>query len=988
MIVMSLGSRPPKHPMKARKAMLFFKKNFRIILRSKMALAGRVTIAALALVAFVIFTHSAVAGSHPNMYLNQAEIDAINSKVSGNVEPWSSAYSRVLSAANSALNKPLLSVTLQGKTNSQYFTEKPYCGWPKPNVCRDGQINPNADRGDYIAAIELGDVVRDLGLAYAFTGEAKYADKAIDFIRAWSLDPGTRMKPTTAAGNRIELFITLPGYFYGADLIWSYDGWDADEKAAFAGWVKALGDHAMSNGVGLNNFANWRVVLIASIGALLNDNSFLSFAENEWKRLLPLQMNGVGSSVAGILGQESGRTRGLHYSLYAINAMIQGAEILRHHNVNLYDVVVKGRSLKLALDFITPYAINPSQWTADRYKQITTITQNDSMALFELAYSYYQEPSYLDVINKWKRPMEETRVMGINTLTHANRFDLSTVSTAPSIIVSPDDVTVAEGEDASFSVAVIGSDPLSYQWFRDGVAIAGATNASYTLTGVSSSDSGSVYSCDVSNSLGSVSSRGGVLTVLSDSIAPTLVSAVATSDTRVDIFFSEAISASSAENSANYQVDLGITVTSATLNGDGRTVSLIVSQLTEETIYTVQASNVQDLAQPPNTMTAQSSQTFTYRTADGFENGTADGWISLTSANWDVVMDEGDMAYYLKPTGFASPGNGRLGEYSLLSAEYGDFTFTAQAKLGADINTNANADYVVVFGFQDADNYYYAMFNNNQNYTQLFKVVNGVRNAALATADSDWLTDNVYHSIKVSRVGSEIEVYFNDNLILSANDSTFGAGKVGIGGYNDAAYFDEVSVVAGVTTGGSGSDSDSGSGFENGTADGWSSLTSGNWEVVMDEGDMAYFLKPGFASPGNGRLGEYSLLSAEYGDFTFTAEAKLGADVNTNANADYVVVFGFQDADNYYYAMFNNNQNYTQLFKVVNGVRNAALATADSDWLTDNIYHSIKVSRVGSEIEVYFDDNLILSANDSTFGTGKVGVGGYNDAAYFDEVSM
>ncbi|NOX76666.1 MAG: hypothetical protein GXP17_08690 [Gammaproteobacteria bacterium] len=61
--------------------------------------------------------------------------------------------------------------------------------------CRDGQINPNADRGDYEAAIKLGDAVQDLGLAYAFTGEAKYADKAIGLIRGWSLDSTTRMKP-------------------------------------------------------------------------------------------------------------------------------------------------------------------------------------------------------------------------------------------------------------------------------------------------------------------------------------------------------------------------------------------------------------------------------------------------------------------------------------------------------------------------------------------------------------------------------------------------------------------------------------------------------------------------------------------------------------------------------------------------------------------------------------------------------------------------
>ncbi|NOZ53111.1 MAG: hypothetical protein GXP08_08215, partial [Gammaproteobacteria bacterium] len=408
------------------------------------------------LMLFVVSTQQVVlAGPHPNMYLNQEEIDAIKTKVSANLQPWAGAYSKVMSAANSALSKSPLSVTFQGKTSNQYFTEKPYCGWP--DGCRDGQINPNADRGDYEAAIKVGDAVRDLGLGYAFTGEAKYADKAIEMIRVWSLNSDTFMKPTTAAGNRIELFITLPGYLYGADLIWNYTGWDADEKTAFTNWVKTLGDDAKASGAGLNNFANWRVVLIAAAGALLDDNTLLNFAATEWKRLVPLQMSG-----SGVMGQEYGRSKGLHYSLYAINAMIQGAEILRHRNVNLYDYSNSGKSLELALDFVTPYAINPASWP---YKQITTITQKDSMALYELAYSYYKKPLYLDAINRWNRPMDEIRVMGINTLTHANLSDLSFAPTPPSITTQPSSQSVNEGAAVTFSVAATGSATLSFQWF-------------------------------------------------------------------------------------------------------------------------------------------------------------------------------------------------------------------------------------------------------------------------------------------------------------------------------------------------------------------------------------------------------------------------------------------------------------------------------------------------------------------------------------------
>jgi len=372
------------------------------------------------------------------------------------------------------------------------------------------------------------------------------------------------------------------------------------------------------------------------------------------------------------------------------------------------------------------------------------------------------------------------------------------------IITQPASETVEQGQQATFNVLAVGSGVLNYQWRKNEADIAGATMASYSFIASNIGDSGAAFDVVVSDINTSITSSDAFLTINADTVAPTVVSASGTSETSVNVVFSEAVNAVSAENNSNYQIDQGIGVTASSLNDDGRTASLTVSQLTEDTSYTVSVSNVQDLAESPNTIIAQSSKDFTYRTADGFEDSSTDGWIVLTTSRWDVVSDEGDMAYYLNTTVFESPGEGRLGEYSLLLAEYGDFTFTAQAKLGDDVTSNAFADYAVVFGFQDIDNYYYAMFNNDQDSTQLFKVVNGIR-SVLATADSDWLTDNLYHSIDVSRVDSEINVSFDGNLVMSASDSTFGVGQVGVGSFNDSAYFDDISVRADSSGGGTNS---------------------------------------------------------------------------------------------------------------------------------------------------------------------------------------
>ncbi|MCF6325557.1 MAG: DUF5011 domain-containing protein [Gammaproteobacteria bacterium] len=769
----------------------FFDKTRLAALPVNLFLAGKVATVALALIVFVLSAHTVVAGPHPKMYLNQAEIDVIKSKISGGEEPWASAYTEVMAEADLALTQGLESVTFGGP------------GTPGSNryASRRGD-DTNFVRHDYFAAIRLSDKTRSLGLAYAFTGEARYAVKAIDLIRHWSLSPATRMSPIP--GNSIETFITMPGYYYGADLILDYEGWDPAEKADFLGWVSAMGNRVRNKGEGNNNFSNWRVVMLASTGALLDDQSYLDVAKSEFERMVPIQIAGSGSSKAGQLGWEVKREEGgLHYSLFAINAMIQGAEILNNQGFNMYDYTdpSTGGNLRLALDFITPYALNPETWgktqealERDGYVQPTVITVDNSMALFELAYSYWQDPAYLAVLNKWGRPIDDIRPMGNTTLTHANRF--STVEPmAPSIVTQPEDATVMESEDATFNVVATGSGSLEYQWYRGNSPITGATSASYTVMAVSSLDNGSVYSSVITNNEGSVSSNEVMLTVEPDDIAPILLSAVAVNDTRVDILFSEAVNGSSAEATGNYQLDLSIEVMAASLSDDGRTVSLAVSELSEDTAYTVLVSNIEDFAENPNTIIAQSSQSFTYRSADGFEDGNADGWEPLTEARWRVVMDEGDMAYHLNTTIFENLSGGRLGEYSLLSGRYGDFTMTFQARLGDDVAGNTLADYAVVFGYQNPENYYFAMFNNQQSSTQLFKVIDGERIELGTPASSDRLNDNGYHSIEVSRTGSLLNVLFDGSLILSADDSDLGAGRVGVGSYNDAAYFDDVSIT-------------------------------------------------------------------------------------------------------------------------------------------------------------------------------------------------
>ena len=76
------------------------------------------------------------------------------------------------------------------------------------------------------------------------------------------------------------------------------------------------------------------------------------------------------------------------------------------------------------------------------------------------------------------------------------------------------DTSVAEGGSVSFSVSVASSADYSSQWYKNGVAIAGATGLTLSLAHVAASDAGT-YKVVVSSVYGTAESDSAVLTVVS-----------------------------------------------------------------------------------------------------------------------------------------------------------------------------------------------------------------------------------------------------------------------------------------------------------------------------------------------------------------------------------------------------------------------------------------------------------------------------------------
>jgi lysophospholipase L1-like esterase len=186
---------------------------------------------------------------------------------------------------------------------------------------------------------------------------------------------------------------------------------------------------------------------------------------------------------------------------------------------------------------------------------------------------------------------------------------------APTITAQPQNVTVTEGNAASFSVTAEGSAPLSYQWKKGGVDISGATSRTYTIAATALTDTAATFTVTVNNSVGSATSNAATLTVNPGLHPPTITTPPANQTVYAGQPATFSVVATTATGTLTYQwsrdgvaipvdgigasfttlpttlLDDGAKFTVAVTNGDGTTTSSEVT-LTLKNAFQVNAANV------------------------------------------------------------------------------------------------------------------------------------------------------------------------------------------------------------------------------------------------------------------------------------------------------------------------------------------------------------------------------------------------------------
>ncbi len=161
-------------------------------------------------------------------------------------------------------------------------------------------------------------------------------------------------------------------------------------------------------------------------------------------------------------------------------------------------------------------------------------------------------------------------------------------ATAPTFTTQPTGQTLAAGSSATFSAAATGTPPPTFQWAKNGTAIAGATNPVYTLTGVQSADAG-LYTAIATNSAGSTTSNAAQLTVTvaNPAVAPAFTTQPAAQSVTVGTGFTFSAAASGTPAPTYQWMKDSSSIAGATT----ATYAMASAALADTGLYTVVASN-------------------------------------------------------------------------------------------------------------------------------------------------------------------------------------------------------------------------------------------------------------------------------------------------------------------------------------------------------------------------------------------------------------
>lgn len=291
---------------------------------------------------------------------------------------------RILAAADKYLSAQPVTVTASQNPRSagslhDYSSEGDYW-WPDPRhpggpyIQRDGLSNPDNFNEHREAMVRLSLIVPALAAAWELTRRKKYSDQAARHLRAWFVDPATRMNPNLEyaqaisgrnTGRGIGIIDTLhlveparaaallatAGVLTGAPEIQSW-------FAQYLEWMRTS-DHGKSERDAKNNHGTCWVLQAAEFARLTKNNDVMNWCRERFRTVLvPDQIAPDGS-----LPLELARTKPYSYSLFDMDVLCDICQSLSTAKESLWNFTTPdGRSVRKMMEFMAPFIRDKSTW--------------------------------------------------------------------------------------------------------------------------------------------------------------------------------------------------------------------------------------------------------------------------------------------------------------------------------------------------------------------------------------------------------------------------------------------------------------------------------------------------------------------------------------------------------------------------------------------------------------------------------------------------
>jgi hypothetical protein len=324
----------------------------------------------------------AVAASEPGLAWAQIH----GNKPSGTFDPVAIDRARVLAAAKRYLMEAPITVTTASSPRSaggkhDYFSEADYF-WADPHnpsgpyIARDGVSNPSNFLDHRRFLLRFSVQAPALAAAWRITTERAYAEHAARHLRAWFIDPATRMNPTlqyaqairgNATGSRFGVIDTihLVEVVRATQVLADSAVLSREELDRIKNWFADYLQWMTTDQFGVeemestNNHGTCWVMQVAAFAQFTDNHDLAAYARKRFKSVLvPNQMAADGS-----FPQEWMRTKPYGYSLFNLEALAAICQILSTPRDNLWGFqLADGRGIKKAVGFMEPFIRNKKSW--------------------------------------------------------------------------------------------------------------------------------------------------------------------------------------------------------------------------------------------------------------------------------------------------------------------------------------------------------------------------------------------------------------------------------------------------------------------------------------------------------------------------------------------------------------------------------------------------------------------------------------------------